>query len=347
MKRSSRPSILKYAHAILCGLTVIGFATTLIATELCYAEDKKVETKDAQALSPETVVATINGQKITIAEVDKQIEQKPNFAYVLENAKENPKMLNDLRRRVVHAMINRQILLEEAKKSNLVTSAEVDDSVNKVIAGYGGKEKLGELLKAIKTDMPTFETEIRKDFTINTYIDKALIKDVTVSDEEIKKEFQKDPKRFEQKETVQASHILVKMEANASKAEQDAAAKKINDLYVQLTDGKKDFAELAKANSDCPSSEQGGDLGAFGRGMMVPEFEKVAFSLKPGEISKPFKTQFGYHIVKLTAHNNAGPGTLEVAKPAIQEQLLAKKRESVIEAKLAELRKGYAVNITL
>jgi parvulin-like peptidyl-prolyl isomerase len=86
---------------------------------------------------------------------------------------------------------------------------------------------------------------------------------------------------------IHARHILVKTENEALQA-----------LY-DVTTGGKDFGEIAKAVSLCPSKKQGGDLGWFGRGQMVKEFETAAFSLKPGEISKPVKTQFGWHIIKV------------------------------------------------
>ena len=301
----------------------------------------------APTLAPDTVVAVINGRKISVAEVDKQIEQKPNFAFFLENAKENPKLINDLRRRVAYAMVNREILLEEAQKSKLVTTDEVEASVKKVVAGYGGKDKLAELLKSIKTDITTFETEIRKDFTINGYIDKAILKDIKITDDEIKKEFDKSPEKYALKEGIKARHILIKVEATAAETDKAAAEAKINALYKDLTEGKKDFAELAKTASECPSAAQGGDLGMFNRGAMVPEFEAQAFSTKVGEISTPFKTQFGFHILKVDQHDDAKPGSLEVAKEPIKEELIAKKRESLVEAKLAELRKGYAVSISI
>jgi peptidyl-prolyl cis-trans isomerase C len=86
---------------------------------------------------------------------------------------------------------------------------------------------------------------------------------------------------------VRASHILVKKESEAKKILED------------LKKGSN-FAELAKNHSECPSRKRGGDLGWFGRGKMVPEFEKAAFSLKKGDISDPVKTQFGYHIIRVT-----------------------------------------------
>jgi peptidyl-prolyl cis-trans isomerase C len=86
---------------------------------------------------------------------------------------------------------------------------------------------------------------------------------------------------------VRASHILVKTEQEA------------NDLLKQIKTGK-DFGELAKNCSDCPSKRQGGDLGFFSRGQMVKEFENAAFSMSKGEVSNPVKTQFGYHLIKVT-----------------------------------------------
>ena len=85
---------------------------------------------------------------------------------------------------------------------------------------------------------------------------------------------------------VHALHILVKTEGEA------------NELLFDLRRGG-DFKEIARAKSLCPSGNKGGDLGWFGRGQMVKEFEKAAFELKPGELSKPIKTQFGYHIIKV------------------------------------------------
>jgi len=87
---------------------------------------------------------------------------------------------------------------------------------------------------------------------------------------------------------IRASHILVEKQSQALKVAEELKA-------------GGNFSELAKKYSTCPSGKKGGDLGQFGRGQMVKEFEKVAFSLKPGQISDPVKTQFGYHIIKRTS----------------------------------------------
>jgi len=87
---------------------------------------------------------------------------------------------------------------------------------------------------------------------------------------------------------VRAAHILVKTEEEA---------KQILEILAQ---GNKDFEQIAKERSNCPSGRKGGDLGYFGRGQMVREFENAAFNLKKGEVSQPVKTQFGWHVIKMT-----------------------------------------------
>ncbi|MEQ6918221.1 peptidylprolyl isomerase [Halomonas aquatica] len=84
-----------------------------------------------------------------------------------------------------------------------------------------------------------------------------------------------------------ARHILVDSEA------------KCNELKAEI-EGGRDFAEVARENSSCPSSRQGGDLGSFGPGQMVPEFDKVVFSAEVGTVQGPVKTQFGYHLLEVT-----------------------------------------------
>ncbi|OSQ35622.1 peptidylprolyl isomerase [Thalassospira mesophila] len=104
-------------------------------------------------------------------------------------------------------------------------------------------------------------------------------------------------------EQVRASHILLmyagSARSTASRSKEEALTQ-IQDLKTQVNDGA-DFAELAKANSDCPSGQQGGDLGTFGRGMMVPEFDQAAFNMEVGTVSDVVETDFGYHILQRTA----------------------------------------------
>ena len=95
---------------------------------------------------------------------------------------------------------------------------------------------------------------------------------------------------------VTASHILISTDGK----DKETAKAEIDALHAEITDGA-DFAEIARSKSDCPSGGRGGDLGPFGRGMMVPEFEKAAFDLEPGALSDVVETDFGYHLILRTA----------------------------------------------
>ena len=102
---------------------------------------------------------------------------------------------------------------------------------------------------------------------------------------------------------VSASHILLAYSGaqnSSATRTRDEALDEMNGLKSQLDEGA-DFAELAIAHSDCPSSPQGGDLGDFGRGMMVPEFETAAFAMGVGDVSDVVETAFGYHLIQRTA----------------------------------------------
>ena len=101
-------------------------------------------------------------------------------------------------------------------------------------------------------------------------------------------------------DTISASHILLMYEGSAnssSERTQDEARELITDLEAQLADGG-DFVELAREHSDCPSSRQGGELGAFGRGAMIAEFEDAAFGLDVGQSSAVVETEYGYHLIR-------------------------------------------------
>ena len=101
---------------------------------------------------------------------------------------------------------------------------------------------------------------------------------------------------------VQASHILLMYagsQGSSATRSKEEAKSELEAIAAQVTDGG-DFAELAREHSDCPSGKQGGDLGPFGRGQMVPEFETAAFGMEVGATSDVFETDFGYHIVQRT-----------------------------------------------
>ncbi len=166
-------------------------------------------------------------------------------------------------------------------------------------------------------------------------------KDVNVTDKEVEQYYEANKDKFRQPESVKASHILIKVDKDGDKKAWEAAKKKAQMVREKALKGES-FAELAKKYSDDPGSKnKGGELGYFTKGRMVPEFEKAAFSLKKGEISKPVKTAFGYHIIKLEDIKPAHQKKLSEVRETVKGQLLKEKRRKIMNDVLKQLEKKY------
>ncbi len=135
-----------------------------------------------------------------------------------------------------------------------------------------------------------------------------------------------------------ASHILLQFDGDPDEAEKAALKTKLEGIRKDIVDGKISFEDAAKQFSNCPSSAQGGNLGEFTRGKMVPEFEKVAFAAKVGEISPVFETQFGYHIVKVAEHQEEKTYPYDEIKDRIREFLEQREQAETHKAYIAKLR---------
>lgn len=164
----------------------------------------------------------------------------------------------------------------------------------------------------------------------------ALASQIPVSDADIKSYYEQNAKRYGEEEQRRASHILVKVDKNASAADKAAAKSKAETLLAQVRKNPGDFARLAKENSQDPGSAQnGGDLGYFGKGMMVKPFEDAVSKLKQGEISDLVQSDFGYHIIQLTGIKPASVKPLEEVKgeiaAEIRKQQAAKKFSEMAE----------------
>lgn len=151
-----------------------------------------------------------------------------------------------------------------------------------------------------------------------------LAKYQTVTDDEIAKYYAANKDALQDPEQIHARHILVAVKDSDSDAAKKKARERIEKIYKEAKAGA-DFAKLAKDNSDGPSAANGGDLGWFGKGAMVPEFEKAAFALKKGEVSEPVKTQFGWHVIKVEDKKEGTTKTLEEAKDEIKSRLAEEK----------------------
>lgn len=174
--------------------------------------------------------------------------------------------------------------------------------------------------------------DLKKRVIVETYLKKKIEQDVKVSDAEMKQFYDQNKEKFKSTDQVHASHILVKSEKEAQ------------DIQAQLKKGAK-FEDLAKKYSADSSAAKGGDLGWFGKGAMVPEFEKTAFSLKEGEVSDIVKTPYGFHLIKVTGKRPAGIRSFDEVKDQIKAALLPAKQQELFQKMREEVKKDAKINI--
>lgn len=195
-----------------------------------------------------------------------------------------------------------------------------------------------ELMNKLGKEMKLNETEeykagleqLEKDLLTQMTINKVL-SEVTVTDEDAKKYYKENKTQFDQPATVSAKHILVDNEELCSEVKE------------RIENGELSFEDAAKEYSTCPSNAQGGSLGVFGRGMMVPEFEEAAFTLELNTVSEPVKTQFGYHLVKTESKNEATVAKFEDVKEQIIGNLMQQAQQSKYAQLMKELEAKYEV----
>jgi len=257
----------------------------------------------ATIASAQTLV-TVNGSAITQNDVDTELMQatQGRFNQVPQN-----KQL-EFRKQVLQQLIAKELVYGDAKKTGVLNTKEF-------------KAEYKKLLEIAK-----------KNIAIQVW-QKQQLEKVKVSDKEMKDYYAKNKDEFNVKESVHARHILVEKEADAKKIISDLKSLKGDKL-------KTKFIELAKSKSTGPSGPQGGDLGFFVKGQMVPAFNDKVFSMKVGTVTAaPVKTQFGYHVIYLEEKKPATIRSFKEAKNVIGQRLQLEKFKTAVKAKMKILEK--------
>ena len=242
------------------------------------------------------ILAKVNGQPITSAEVDAALIQMGANGQRYNNP--------EGRRMVLDQIINKKLFLADAAKN------------------------LYEYDPKFKAEFQKLKEEMLANFAI-----AKAVEGVKVTDDEAKAFFEENKGELVSGETVNASHILVDSEEKAT------------DILAKINAGEISFEDAARQNSSCPSSEQGGNLGEFTRGQLVPEFDEACFSMAPGEIKGPVKTQFGFHLIKLNSKKEAAPIAFEDIAGQIKEKLMSDKQQAAYKSKINQLKILYPVDI--
>jgi peptidyl-prolyl cis-trans isomerase C len=243
--------------------------------------------------------------------------------------------------RIEAQLIDRALLMEAASSSDSVpTDEEVEARLDELIEKrFPKKEDFETFLAQRKMTREAVLKDVRDGMSVENLFDGLPGAKVDPTDEQVRTFYDANVMKFQAQERVRARHILIGVEKTDTDEAKAEKRKQLEEIRAQLvaSDGK-DFAKLALEHSTCPSKKDGGDLGYFARGQMVPPFEKVAFELEPGSLSEIVETQFGFHVIQVDEHQQAGTKPFEEVADGIRKQMKDDARNGAIKTLLEDLK---------
>jgi parvulin-like peptidyl-prolyl isomerase len=276
------------------------------------------------------VAATVNDEEISVDQIEERyatVAENPQFAEQLA-ADEEGELAEQVQARILTDLIESIIVRQGAEELGVeVSDADVEQRREELIEEVGGQEAFDELVEESGLTVEQIDEQVR-DIVIREAIQEELTADIEVSDEDVAAFYEEN--RETRYNTAEARHILVETEDEAT------------GILERLEDGE-DFADIAQEESiDTGSGAQGGDLGEFGRGQMVPEFEEAVFDADIGEVVGPVETQFGFHIIEVVERNEP---ELEDVEDEIREELAQGEEGEAVQEWLAERRAEAEVTV--
>ena len=290
---------------------------------------KEEATPAKQEDDSKKVVATVNGENISQKEVNQMLNRFGNQV---------PKeQLPAITKQIIDGLITQKLITQFIRDSKIeVSQAEIEKELNKVredIKSNPGLE--GKTFEQVLETHGSSIDNLKSEIVISLSLEKHLGKDI--DDKKIKAYFDENKAAYDGSER-RASHVLVDTREMKTDAELAQALEKIKKIKAEVDSGK-DFAEVAKQHSDCPSKDKGGDLSFFKRkGQMVEPFAAAAFALKVGQVSEPVKTPFGYHIIKVTEIKNGTAVKFDDVKQVIKQNLMEEKAQVLIRQLLEKAK---------
>ena len=304
---------------------------------------------DALKALPENL-ATYNG--VTLTKQALAAELKIQFPDGKLPAGVTAQMVKQALPQMITQMVQQKLMLSAMKDAGIVPSAAMVKEAMEKQLKEASKEELEFLSQMLAQQNKTMDSLIKEQsanpavqqqVAVEMFLKNKVINGINVTEAEALKFYNANPKQFmepaDPADSVRASHILIMVDDKASDQEKKAALAKINQIQAELKQNPKNFEALAKTHSQCPSGKEGGSLGAFQKGRMVPEFEKAAFALKENEISGVVKTQYGYHIIRRDPAVKENKIPFDKVKTQLINYLTNMKQQQAVQAYLNGLLK--------
>lgn len=249
------------------------------------------------AVSPKKV-ATVNGLPIYEPALNAEMSKIAAKGWTTGMAGNTKEAISRRKLKALETLITNE-LVRQASRSQAVDDIEnkITQRIQEMKKKYPSEEDFAAMLKRKNKTIESLRAEARDDIQFLEYLNKIKTRDIQISDSAIEQFYKEKQTSFIVPEQIKARHILISIEGSSDE-QTSKALKKATELRAQILK-QKDFAAVAKESSSCASAANGGDLDYISRGKMPADFDKVAFSLKVGELSEPVKTNHGYHIIEV------------------------------------------------
>lgn len=294
------------------------------------------------------VAAVVNGRIITLSEVKEREDLIAKQISETFTGQERDKKLAELRKRILDSLVEDLLLEQEADRLGMkVSERDIDDAIDEVKKQNSlDDERLKAALKREGLTYENYRAQIKKQIEKSRVIGQQVRSKVSATDKDLADYYERNKKIFMQDEEVKVSHILFAVPEGASEEETEKIKSNAQKVLDMARSGM-DFAELARKFSQDSSGKEGGSLGYFKKGQLLPEFEAAAFSLKKGEISSLVKTSFGFHIIKVDDIKEASPEPFEVVKEKIRSAAMSEMMEQRYKEWMEELKKSAIIELKL
>jgi peptidyl-prolyl cis-trans isomerase C len=289
-------------------------------------------------------VARVNGEAIGKADLENAVKGLEGRAGGPVPADQRDRVY----RGVLDDMISYRLLVQEVKARKIVVpEAEIDAQIAQIRGQFQTDAQFQQALAVQKMTLDAVRRDASSEIGVSKLVESEIADKIAVKPEAITDFYQKNQGKFQQGARVRASHILISVPETADAAAKLQAKTKAEGVLKELKAGK-DFAAAAKENSQDPGSAvNGGDLGYFEQGQMVPPFEQAAFALKPGEMSDLVETPFGFHIIKVADKQASRVVPIEEAKPQIEQYLTGQNRQAQTQAFVNTLKTKAKIEILI
>lgn len=301
--------------------------------------DKSAEGSDELPVEATGPVAVVNGTEVPASEFNEAVTLT---AGMMQGQPVTKQLAETLKNNILDRLVDMKLIDAALEKADVeVSDEEIDEELAKFKERLPSDEEYNKFLEQRGLTEAKMRENISKDRQLRELLKKEYGTEVTEAD--AKSMYDSNKERFSHDAQVHARHILLNVEKDADDAKVAEVKERAEAIAKEAKKPGADFEALAKEKSEGPTASNGGDLGFFEKTRMVPEFAEAAFAMKPGEISEPVKSDFGFHIIQLVDTKEAGSTSFDEAKEQIMAQLERQKFGESMNELLESLKKDAKI----